>query len=894
MKNKIINLAVAAVLLFSSFGVPLAQAQTLDSQSALLASINQLSSSFIQLLASMGSIVAKQTQDGTQQAATVEKVKEIVETIQVQVEALKGIENENRRTGAGSAIFQTAQEIGPSVPQLSQTLRPGSTGQDVTTLQEHLSSQPDVYPEQLVTGYYGQLTKRAVTKLQEKIGLEPIGVVGPKTLKVINQQLVAEGSATTDNITVSPALNLQQYTVTLLNIANELKHSPSSQKQAIADRFVEFARMRKDVVLQEIRNNPQAVINNAMPSSVTSQLPSDTKFLLEEDVTLKGKFEAFHIDNADGSARYEFYLTDETTGRRYQLHFANTNYPNALTGDRVQVRGVRVDSEIVLAAGSTSVTTLAASSPTVPPNTFGAQKTLLMLINFSNNATQPYTVASAQSVMNTTSNFDKENSFNQAWLTSVVDVAQPADVTNWMTIAATTDGTCAYSTWASQAKSAATAAGYNLTNYSRYVYAFPSTGTGCSWWGLGSVGGNPSSAWVNGSFALRVVGHEMGHNLGLYHSHSLACASGTCTTSEYGDGYDIMGGSSNHFNAFQKSRLGWLNYNVSPPITFVSSDGTYAIARYESNDTQPKALQILKSSGTTNTYYYVEYRAGLGFDSGITAVVIHSGIPSTSNSSNLWDLDQVSTISDWVLNLGQTYQDATAGVSITNLSQDTTGTQIGVTFGPIVCVPRNPSLVLSPTNASLFAGQAASFNYTLTDNDTSSCPSSNFSVTPSFPTGFSQSPSSINYTLLPGASVAGSLIVSTPLDAGAGSYAVTQTAQNTSTSTIYKSTASLTMNVLPPDTIPPTVTITSPANGATISKGNVQIATSASDANGIAQIQILVDGVLKTTCYNVISCSATVSVRQLTTGTHTITAQATDKGGPVANTTSVSIIITKK
>src|SRR6202040_3472202 len=99
--------------------------------------------------------------------------------------------------------------------------------------------------------------------------------------------------------------------------------------------------------------------------------------------------------------------------------------------------------------------------------------------------------------------FDLENSYGQTWLTG--------DVFGWYTIALSST-VCDYSTLATQAKSAAAAAGVNLSNYPRHVIAFPDNA--CGWWGLGTVGGNPSTAWINGSFELMVVGHEMGHNFG--------------------------------------------------------------------------------------------------------------------------------------------------------------------------------------------------------------------------------------------------------------------------------------------------------------------------------------------------------------------------------------------
>ena len=87
----------------------------------------------------------------------------------------------------------------------------------------------------------------------------------------------------------------------------------------------------------------------------------------------------------------------------------------------------------------------------------------------------------------------------------------------------------------------------------------------------------------------------MGHNFGLYHSHAWDCGAppiGTgCTSIEYGDTLDVMGGSSYHFNAFQKERLGWLNYGASPPITPVTASGTYSIDGYEAVGEQPEGAE---------------------------------------------------------------------------------------------------------------------------------------------------------------------------------------------------------------------------------------------------------------------------------------------------------------
>jgi hypothetical protein len=68
----------------------------------------------------------------------------------------------------------------------------GDTGEDVTQLQIFLKNQgTDIYPEGLITGYFGNLTKLAVQRFQLKYNIAQsgnpgYGYVGPKTRAKIN------------------------------------------------------------------------------------------------------------------------------------------------------------------------------------------------------------------------------------------------------------------------------------------------------------------------------------------------------------------------------------------------------------------------------------------------------------------------------------------------------------------------------------------------------------------------------------------------------------------------------------------------------------------------------------------------------------------------------------
>lgn len=98
---------------------------------------------------------------------------------------------------------------------------------------------------------------------------------------------------------------------------------------------------------------------------------------------------------------------------------------------------------------------------------------------------------------------------------------------------------------------------------------------------------------------------------------------------------------------------------------------------------------------------------------------------------------------------------------------------------------------------------------------------------------------------------------------------------------------------LPNDTTPPVVTIATPANGSTLpTKGSLSVKTTATDASGIATITIALDGTTAKTCTGATSCQYNIQVNKVTTGTHTITATATDNSTN-KNTASKTISVTR-
>lgn len=78
---------------------------------------------------------------------------------------------------------------------LNRQLEVDAQGADVAALQTFLSRDASIYPQGLVTGYYGFLTKAAVSNFQTRYGIDSVGRVGPITLPEINLQIANGGSA---------------------------------------------------------------------------------------------------------------------------------------------------------------------------------------------------------------------------------------------------------------------------------------------------------------------------------------------------------------------------------------------------------------------------------------------------------------------------------------------------------------------------------------------------------------------------------------------------------------------------------------------------------------------------------------------------------------------------
>ena len=550
---------------------------------------------------------------------------------------------------------------------------------------------------------------------------------------------------------------------------------------------------------------------------------------------VEGTLDVLVEDHADGHSVTRHFL--QTDRGRVEVKFQGR--PTLLpSGTHVRVHGKAARGEL-LALDGTQVQALT----TVLPSTLGEQRIAVLLVNFADNAVQPITAASANTlVFDTLNRFYQENSQGQTWF--------KGQVFGYYTIAMS-KAVCDPYGMASQAEAAAAAAGVDLSAFNRKVFLFPRNA--CTWAGLGNVGGSSTRAWANGSFVPLTVGHELGHNYGLHHAHAYDCdvapLGSTCTSLPYGDAADMMGNNkAGHFNPFEKEMLGWLNDGVSPPIHTATASGRYAIEPYSSSSVGPKAIKIPRGLDAAGhpSWYYVEYRQPIGADAVLTlgnltqGVMVRVGSDGDPESGYQLDMTPGTSTSayaelyDGALGVGRSYTDAAAKVTITLVSADAAGATVDVSVGSTqtaTCTRATPTLTLTGPTTGVAAGTGQAYTLKLTNRDSSACAATSFNLARSVPIGWTGTLAATTLSLSPGATGTTTLSVTSPTTVTAGSYGIGAGA-GSSVGSVHTANASATYAVAA-STTAPTLSETVATDKSTYLRGDTVYMSALVKANGV-------------------------------------------------------------
>ncbi len=437
----------------------------------------------------------------------------------------------------------------------------------------------------------------------------------PLTVYLINQSRSPASRAQPQQSTDIKAVRSE--TLKLMKLNSSFVKAKDNRKQDILNEMVAVSSSRKERMKSIIKMNPEETLKLSFPRKVRSGFPSQVQKNLEQEISAEGVLEVLIFDDfKNKKSKTEYFLRVDK--KRFTLH--PTKILGVTSGSKIKVTGMKIGDSIVFepGIGQKSKVQLAVS------NTLGEQKIVVILVNFQDEAIQPFTRNEASGmVFNTVNDFYQEVSFNKTYLGGGIN-----DVYGWYTLPISKDLACDWGIMRDSAIEAADSDVY-FPDYSRIIIAQPTPS--CGWAGLGSIGEwlidtpdgpiTSSISWISTSFFnLRIISHELGHNYGAGHADAWECGAmaigGSCTSVGYYDPYDIMGYGSytGHFSSFNKDLFNWLD---PENVQLVDSDTTVNIDPVETQTSGVKLVKIPKGKdiyGNPTSYYFLEFRKPVGQD----------------------------------------------------------------------------------------------------------------------------------------------------------------------------------------------------------------------------------------------------------------------------------------
>lgn len=662
---------------------------------------------------------------------------------------------------------------------------------------------------------------------------------------------------------------------------------------------------RKDALVRTMRVNSEAAVAALLTKTERTALSKLAANCVESEVTQQGTLEITHLDDFSGDESNFQYTLTTANGAQLQLHIAHADSRDLPSGAKVKVRGYQIGNDVLLdAAAAPAGSTIDAGSIVVTaapaPATLTNYRAAVIMVYYSDE-TQPAspTVAGVNDLLNTTMNgYYQENSYGKVGFTG--------DVYGWYQVPiAAAD--CSYGPMGTAAITAADA-DIDFTQYTHLITIFRAVSPNCPYGGLAGLNKAPVksaegttmmyTSFVS-SVSAYVMGHELGHNFRIHHAQYYPCDppytdyyfsyySPTCRTEEYGDIYDIMGSSyTGHFTAQHKEITSFFD----PGMIEVVPPGThdYVLEPLETASRGLKAVKVLrgiKTVGGMDDYLYVEYRRPIGYDASISAygrdvydgAVLHVFGASNLHSGLFDPTPSYRSRSTATLPVGSSYTDPMSGVIIQTTGQTDDALAVTVTTGREDLTP--PSVYVSEPSWGQTVSGTISVNVTATDS-----------------TGIDRVEFRLGSKVgLPFATIMNApytvTLDTTRLPNGTNYLIVTAYDRAGKPQGLEGNwfSASQAITVANEDAVPPTVTLTTPASGASVTSGALSTAADANDNVSIWKVEFYVDGGVTPAVIDM-TAPYTGSTNIFTLGPHTITAAAYDMAGNRVDSPAVSFTI---
>jgi len=560
--------------------------------------------------------------------------------------------------------------------------------------------------------------------------------------------------------------------------------SLSADSAALA-RGLELAQGRGREMRALMERDPEQFIRRAMPEADRVQLPPEFQDVIERPVKARGFFGVYCAlpgsdQDAEPAPARPASITREVrlNGHTYRV-FTFGKWKDQVTVLDAEIEGVVLQDAIAIGDSPTPKDQIIAGQQVTEytPSTTGPNTLLYMIARFSDQTSDPVTEATALPQMTVVSNFWMNNSGGTVSLRGLKNPNQACDFVH-ITLPHPTSYASTYNSnfgqLLSDARSAASAQGYNYLNYNLDVVVTTSSGFGYA--GRSYIGAQ-GSHWVAGYTSLRTAGHELGHNLGLWHANYWRTDSplpfgkdsvpgGYVADQtegewiEYGHYFSVMsaqfGGewddaTKPHYNPVEKVALGWLSGSEAQ---YVSGSGTYRLFRHDARGTMgaPRAIRIETPATDYTGYghrYWLQYRYapwntaqnwlrnGIEVDAAQTSygsdgsILLDMSPYSKDQSSpfynpssppgSWWTIDNSDKV-DGALIVGRTYDDPAAGIHITPIATGSNGADeeyvdVVVNLGSF---PGNhpPSVLsFSASTNQVASGQPVSFTLSASDPD---------------------------------------------------------------------------------------------------------------------------------------------------------------------------------